>query len=205
MQELEYDHREQSSAEADRNLAVRFYTAPLKDDAASTREGRPIFRDVEMIELRVRGDRNQVVQRPVRPNDIPRFRDAYRSFTDGLEARESGTPLSEWPIMTASAVKEMAYLGFHTVEQLAGASDTACGKVMGLTGLKNKAKAFLELAKGNAPLEELQSQLEFERNAREAAEAQLKDISERMAQLERRLTSQLEPTPEPTPRAKLKA
>jgi hypothetical protein len=52
--------------------------------------------------------------------------------------------------------EELKYLGFHTVEQIAEANDGAVAKHAGLTNLKVKARAYLELAAGNTkPIEEM--------------------------------------------------
>lgn len=186
METLDYDHNafDPRATAADANLAVRFYTHPIRNEAKSIDAGRPIFEDTEMVEIRVRGDRNNVVQRPARDDDKARFRAVYRAFKEGLESQATGTPLKEWPIMSASMVQELAYLGFHTVEQVAEANDGVCSKVAGLTGMKNKAKAFLELAQGTAPLEKLQSQLEQEKNRADALQAQLQDMAARMTAME---------------------
>ena len=86
--------------------------------------------------------------------------------------------------MSASLVEEMKYLGFTTVEQLAEASDLACAKVPGLQNYKQRAKVFLEFAKGNSPVEKLQAQVAEEKARADAAEAQLKDMARRIAALE---------------------
>ena len=45
---------------ADRGLYVRFYNDEMKDERASSEMGRPIFKSVEMCEIRF-GDRNNVI------------------------------------------------------------------------------------------------------------------------------------------------
>lgn len=180
MQELDYDHTvhmNEASREADKALAVRFFTGPIQNDARSIEEGRPIFDDVVQVEIRVRGDRNNVVIRPVRPEDKRRFRDAWRAFEDNATQRESGTPLGEWPIMTASMAKELEFLGFFTVEQLAQANDTIISRMAGLTTMREKARAYLELAKGAAPIEKFQAELEEERAKRAALENQVAELA----------------------------
>ncbi|TXH12210.1 MAG: hypothetical protein E6R03_13335, partial [Hyphomicrobiaceae bacterium] len=89
-----------NAREADKALAVRFYMEPLKDDQKSITEGRPIYADTEMIEIRVRGDRNNIVQRPARPDDQKRFPAAFKAFKDGVDGQATGTPLREWPVMS---------------------------------------------------------------------------------------------------------
>jgi hypothetical protein len=175
-------------AEADKALLVRFFTQPLKNEEKSTNEGRPIFDDTEMVEIRVRGQKDNVVLREVRPDDKARFRDAYKFFREGKSLSDSGTPLSAWPIITASQVEEFKYLGFYTVEHIASAGEQVLGRVPGLLSLKNRANAFLEAAKGNAPLEKMNKELEDKQNQITTMQNQMAEMQRQMATL----TAQLE-------------
>lgn len=192
LEEIDYDVNafNPASREADKNLAVKFYVQPLKDDFKSVEQGRPIFADTEMVEIRVRGDRNNVIHRPAREDDRKRFREAYNAFKENRATIGEGTPLSEWPIMTGSMVEELKYFGFHTVEQLAKADDAACGRMAGLQTYKQKANIFLEFSKSTAPLEqlsartkELESQLEMERSASATMSAQMEELTKKFNKL----------------------
>jgi hypothetical protein len=165
---FEYDHTLMGSPEGDKKLFVQFYMGFLRNQVKSEEQGRAIFDDVEFIRIHSPGDRTNIVDRPVRPSDKVRFAGQYERFKQGQEIQATGTPLSEWPIVTRGMAEELKYLGFQTVEQVAEANDAACSRHMGLTDLKKKAAAYLEVAKGNtAPIEqlskrvsEMQSQLE---------------------------------------------
>lgn len=188
LEELDIDHRvfEQSreQAQADSSLAIRFYYDALPNDEKSTAEGRPIFDDVEMVEIRVRGDRNNIVQRPARPDDKKRWREAYRAFKDNEEQAVTGTPLAQWGMLSKSLVEELKYLGFVTVEQLAEASDSVCQKMAGLQSFKQKAKVFIEMAKGNnAPLAKLTKDLEEAQNVNATLQRQVAELNAKLATL----------------------
>lgn len=199
-EELDFDHRvfDSSSRKVDENLAVRFFTMPIRNETKSAAEGRPIYDDTDMVEIMVRGDRNNIVHKPVDAIIRQRFPIAYRAYREGRELEQSGTPLREWPIVSASMVEELKYFGFHTVEQLAAASDSVIGRFAGLTQIRERAKAFLAYAKDAAPLEQLQTQLDQERSAREAAEANVADMGRRLAALEAQMKSPV-PAPAPAP------
>lgn len=179
---LEYDHNvfDARQEEADRSLLVKFYPLPIQNDEKSVNEGRPIFDDVEMIEIRVRGTKDNIVVRPVRPDDAQRFRQAYRAYKDNMKAAESGTPLAQWPILTLSQVEELKYLGFTTVEHLAAAGDNVIAKVMGLQTLKTKALAFLEFSKGAAPLEQMQRKIDEKANEVNTMQEQIRMLQQRL-------------------------
>lgn len=185
MEVLDHDYTVYTEqAEADRNLLVKFYPMPIQNDDKSADAGRPIFDDVVMIEIRVRGNKDSVVLRPVRPDDKARFRDAWRHYEAGEGELNVGTPLKQWPALAASQVEELKYLGFRTVEQLAEASDAVVGRVPGMQTLKNKANAFMQLAKGVAPIEKMQKQLDEKSNELETTKRQLTEVAMRLAALE---------------------
>ena len=192
MEELDFDHRLQWDEQADKNLVVRFFRMPVRNDTRSREEGRAIFDDVEMIEIRVRGDRNNIVVHPIREDEKVRFAKAYDQFRRGVEATQEGTPLSEWPIMSTSMVEELKYLGFVTVEQLAEASDTVCSKFAGLLTWKQKAKAFIEFAKGISPLERMQEQLATMQDQAQVSANQVREMAQRYEELDRRYRDLLE-------------
>lgn len=186
METLDYDFQVHTAqgAEADKGLAVRFFKMAVQDHEASAKEARPIFRDTDMVEIRVRGSRNDVVHKPVDAQIKARFRDAWRAYEQGEELLESGTPLEQWPQMTRSQVEEMKYFGFRTVEHIANCRDDLTAKFPGLLGLKQRAQAFIELSQGEAPLAALQTAVEAEKARADAAEAQVQDLAKRMAALE---------------------
>lgn len=185
LETLDYDHNvfNQASREADKSLAVRLYKAPIRNEEKSVQEGRPIFDDTLMIEIRVRGDRNNVVQRPVRPEDKVRFREAFLGFERGEQQGGSGTPLAQWPLMSASQVEELKYLGFHTVENIADAHDGVLGKFPGLRSLQEKAKLFLEHAKGGAPMERLLKENTDLKSQVDVQQRTIQDLSSKMEEL----------------------
>jgi hypothetical protein len=183
--EIDYDTNifNPGSRDADKNLAVRFYTAPMQNEAKTLEAGRPIFDDTEMVEIRVRGDRNNVVQRPTREDDRRRFRDAYNEFKSGAAKLDSGTPLAQWPIMSQSMVEELRYFGFYTVEQLSKADDSACSKMNGLATMKAKALIYLEHAAGGSPIEKLQEDNVALKNRLEVADRNCAELATQLEKL----------------------
>ncbi len=160
METLDYDHTLHQTDEGDKKLHAVFYMHFLQNPTKSQAEGRPIFDDVVFVKIFVPGDRTNIIDRPERPDDKFRFATQYARFKAGQDQRATGTPIEEWPIVTRGMAEELKFAGFSTVEQIAGASDTATQKMMGFQDLKSKAKAYLEVAKGNsAPIEDLTAKL----------------------------------------------
>lgn len=136
-------------------LNVRFSVRPVKDAAESIKAGHPKFREVEYVEIKVPGDRDSV-ERPVRDEDRQRFAGAYAAFKANTAGGGLvGMPLTEWPSISASQVKELEHFNIRTVEQLAAVTDANMSNVGPYIELRRKAKAFLDAAAGLAPLEKV--------------------------------------------------
>lgn len=164
----------------DSALIVEFYVKPVQNNFASSKEGRPIFEDVIYVHIAVPGDKNNDWHLVARSDHKARFPKQWQHFMSRTEgdAREIGTPLSEWPVLTRSQAEEFRAMKFFTVEAIANASDqnvNAIGMVGGMSPyvLRDKAKAFLgaakdaalpqhqaeELAKANAEIALLKEQM----------------------------------------------
>ena len=185
METLDYDYTVHSSAaaaaEADASLLVKFYIDTVHDQQASEKEGRPIYKDVEFIDIRIPGNKDNVVIRPAREVDKQRFSRHYAAFKARTERGQKnanelvGTPLALWPVLKPSQVKEFEFFNILTVEQLASASDSVGQKFMGFQDIRRKAQGFAAAANAAQPVNKLQKALE-DANARIAAlEAQLEN------------------------------
>jgi len=162
-----YDHDHNLFANpgaGDEKLYVQFYDHYLLDSSASALEGRKIFKDTTFVKIFSPGDKNNIIDRPATEEDKQRFAQRYAKFKANEEQRSEGTPLAEWPIISRSMAEELKYMGFDTVEQIAGASDTSVSKYGMLTNLRSRAAAYIEVAKGStAPIDKLVSEAEDQR------------------------------------------
>lgn len=152
------DFAQQNQQKMDEQLLVRFFLKPRQDPTASAEEGRPVFKDVVYVEIRVPGSRDAVC-RPAGAGDIARFQRHYDAFQSRTADVVEGTPLAEWPQMSRSQVEELSFYNVKTVEQLIAMSDQNASQFMGLNTLKAKAKAWLDLTNEYKAAEELQAEL----------------------------------------------
>ena len=143
-----------SDDSGDASLFVRFLREPIKDQEESLKEGRPIFREVDFIEIRQPGNKHTSIKRPTRPGDKHRFPRHWAAYQE-REGQETvvGMPLADWPAVTRSEVEELRFFQIHTVEQLASVTDEVAGKYSGMHILKDKAKTYLE-SSGNTAAEQ---------------------------------------------------
>ena len=130
---------------------IQFYMDAVEIKAESEKQGRPIFKDVPHIRKMIPGDATNVVERVAKDHDIRMYPREWDIFQRQAATGISGTPLEQWPQVTRAQVKEAKYFEVHTVEQMAELSDMSCQRMgMGFAELRNKAKAYLEAAKGTA-------------------------------------------------------
>lgn len=144
-------------------LGVRFYVKPVENKKRSKEEGRPIFDDREMVEIRFPGDKNRVHHAPAHES-YRRGRDGqnitwamefpkhYEAFKDNIEYFGEGTPISELPFLTESKRSELRALNIHTAESLAALDGAALARLgMGGRALKDQAAEYINAAAGSAP------------------------------------------------------
>lgn len=151
---------DESRFTGDERLFVQFYRKPVVQPGASREAGRSIYKEVDYIKIMVPGDKLSIIERPVDEIDRVRFATRYDRWKAGAGAAMEGTPLASLPTMTPSKVEEYKFFNVHTVEALADAPDNVGQKFFGFNDDKRRAKAFIELAKGNAPLEKMNEELQ---------------------------------------------
>jgi hypothetical protein len=157
---IDFDPQAQFTDAGDKQMFAQFYMHFIPDVLKTEEENRPIYKDTVFVRIFAPGDRNNIVDRPIRDTDQFRFPAQWARFKAGEDQRASGTPLEIWPVVTKGMAEELKFFGFHTVEQLANASDEVCSKKMGLVDLKNKANLYLKVAAGDTkPIAEMSREM----------------------------------------------
>jgi len=150
----------------DAALVVVFKNHAVLNEAKSAKEGRPIFDDVEVCEIRSPGSRNSSIQPAtavshwdIDPNTgaqvkvtyAERFRKQYQQFKQQQHQTIAGTPLDYAPFLTEGRRAELRAMNVYTVEQLAHVDGQEL-KNLGGGGrdLKNRAIEYLEDAKSKS-------------------------------------------------------
>lgn len=160
---------------------VRFELVPKENETKSAQLGRPVFEDVEYIEIRTPGDLTNIPFRPVTARDKLEFAHAYNAWKQGLADPAQGTPLSKWPGCTRSQVEELAFYAVRTVEDLASVSDGNIQKLpLGTTALKQRAIDFLKSAEGMSHASSLRADLEKEKLRTQALERTVKELGDKL-------------------------
>jgi NACalpha-BTF3-like transcription factor len=162
-------------ADEQNRLVVKFRADKTKNEAKTKLAGRPIFDDVELVEIRSAGDRNTVKVFPAHAQHrwitnedgeqeietyAMRWSEQYRRFKEGRMQIQDGTPLSELPFLTEAKRAELKALNIHTAETLASLDGLSL-KTLGMGGreLKNQAEAYIQSASGSAKVTEMATQI----------------------------------------------
>lgn len=163
--------------QGDDKTFAQFYMRSVQDKQATLNAGRPIFVEKPYVKIMVPGDKDNIVDRPVRTTDIQRYPRQWAAFEAKKEQPVEGTPLAEWPGVTRAQVDELAFFGIKTVEALASLADSQAQKFMGIQSLKAKAAAYIEAAKQQAPLDQLREENVMLMNKIAAMEDQIAQLA----------------------------
>ncbi|HEV2160241.1 hypothetical protein [Bradyrhizobium sp.] len=147
-----------------------------KNEAKSREAGRPIYDDMEIVEVRFAGDRNKISIFPahaicgeaqdehgdtLKITYAERWSDQYKRFKAKEHQVAEGTPVDELPFLTQAKRSELKALSIYTAEALA-ALDGQPLKNLGQGGrdLKNQAQAYLDNASGSANVMKMAAEIE---------------------------------------------
>lgn len=160
----------------DSKLYIEFYRKPVMHHAKSKEAGRAIYEEVDYIRIHTPGDKSSVIDKPITALDIQRFSDRYNKWKAGQAEAVTGTPLTALPGITPSKAEEYKFFKIVTIEQLADAPDNLGQKFMSFQQDKNRAKAFMEVAANNAPIEKMNEELQKRDQVIEDMQAQLEAL-----------------------------
>lgn len=150
----------------DSALVVKFHRRAVQQPYQTKEQGRPIFQDVDYIQIFTPGNQLNIIDTPVRDEHKRRFAQQWAQYQAAHSNGDQivGTPVSAWPLLTASQAEEFKAAKFFTVEQLANASDGQLQN-LGMVGgasphvIRDRAKAYLQAAAGTAPVESQAAEL----------------------------------------------
>lgn len=181
----------------DSRLSARFFTKPLQNNFRSEIEGRPIFEDIEMVEIHVPGDKYNIVCQPTREDHKKRFPlqwAHYANRKEGDQRLAGKTPINQWPRLTPAQAEELRHMKFLSVEDVANASDTAL-QALGMVGgmspfaFREHAQRFLQAAAGDAALQKESAVVQALREQNAALQEQMQAQAARMASFENRFAA----------------
>ena len=193
---------------ADENLYVEFYSRAVKQEFASQEAGRPIFADVTYVKIFTPSDQLTQIDTIARDDHKARFPRQWAHFMNRMNGQEQvvGTPVSAWTLLTPANAEELRALKFYTVELIANANDMQMQRIGMIAGmsphsLRDKARAFLNLANDSAEEAKREAELSALREENERIKA---ETEAKLADMEKKVQAILAMATEKKPRAKKK-
>lgn len=140
----------------DELLQVEFYDHAALDVWETEKTGIKTYKqECPFIRISIPGNGHLTVERPADGLDVQKYPKQwlYYQMQTGKVANADNIPgwrLEDWDELDEETVRQLKYLRFYTVEQIAGANDMQIqGIGMGGNGLREKAKRALQ-AKNSA-------------------------------------------------------
>jgi hypothetical protein len=170
----------------------RFFTDEVLDARASEREGRPIYLEVERIELNYPGNPYTKPVMAVTDEHRQKWPDEYEAFKQGQDMAVHGTPLEQWPVLKRSMALELKALGFHTVEQIRDMNDHAVQRIpMYGRKMKELAAAYLDDAAAMAVVTAAQADSDRKDAKIAALQLQVENLTSQMTNMFTQLQDRL--------------
>lgn len=145
---------------------VQFYKGSRLNAHKSKEQGVPIYDAVDFMKVYHPGEPSNIYNQPVRDQDKFVYRKQWEAYESGRADDVTGTPLNVLFPNNPELVSHLQALRIMSVQQLAGLTDTGLQQVQFGMELKNKARAYLDVAeKGkefhaqNTKIEEQQLQI----------------------------------------------
>jgi hypothetical protein len=174
----------------DKGVVAIFRNDVVKNPKKTAEAGRPIFDDIELVEIRHPGSKDYGVYPAMEHSHwgedpmsgdlrkityAERFSKQYQQFKTHQHQTKSGTPLDYLPFLTEAKRAELRALNIYTAEALL-LIDGAELKNLGPGGreLKNKTAEFMENSNEAAKITKLEAELELMRAKNQVLEDDLK-------------------------------
>jgi hypothetical protein len=173
----------------DEAVVAVFKDFAVKNEARSAAAGRPMFDDIEIVELHFPGSKNWSAYpaagfshwsvdphsgEQVKVSYAERFRRQYQQFKSHSVQTKSGTPLNYAPFLTEGRRAELRAQNIYTVEALASIDGQELKNIgQGGREMKNAAMEYLEETRRGAVNTQMQAELEALRAKNQTMEEDL--------------------------------
>lgn len=174
-------------AQMNKGITPVFFIEPVPDQKATDEAGAVRMYEQEMVRIHVAGDMLNVHCSPVLDEHKERFAVQYEAWKTKRQGRHiDGTPLKNWPMITALRIAEFEAMGIFSVENLRDTSDNNIQKLADGRIWREKAKGWLESAEKNGASAKFAAENERLRNDMEEMRRQIAELSAQIEKPEKR-------------------
>ncbi len=182
------------------NILPRFYMGSKQSKEKTMEAGYPIFKEVEMVEIRIAGDNKTVIHKKVDEEIKRRWPDHYQAFKKGSEAPIEGLHLKHCPLFSEAQVRTLQGQNIHTVEALSELPDSFLTRLgMGARALQAKAKAYIKDAEGTKEVTKLAAENQRMKAEIEMLKRQISELDPKPTVREDKVTPIFKAVEDPNP------
>jgi hypothetical protein len=168
----------------DSMLHVEFYMHAALDKTKTDETGIKSYKDeCPFVRIMVPGNDKTIIERPAEKRDAEKWPLHWQRFQmsqQDMPMDSSGWGIDSWDELNSDQVRQLKYLRFLTVEQIAGANDAQILAIgMGGEGLRIKAKKAI----AERYAQDMQAAVSERSSEVEALKEQLKQQAQQMEQL----------------------
>lgn len=138
----------------------RFFMDSVQDELASAEQGRPIFREIERVQILMPGNQFLAPVHNVNDEHRNRWSREYEAFRKGIEIAVDGTPLEQWNMLNKAQVYELKGMHLRTVEDVARMPDAVVQQIPFGQRIREAAAAYLDDAAASALTSKLSAENE---------------------------------------------
>ncbi|MFA4974369.1 MAG: hypothetical protein WC683_17320 [bacterium] len=164
-------------------ITPEFIVEPVKDEAETEKAGITIYKNVEVVRIRIAGDPYSVASTIVDDNIKRRFAAEYARWKQGQETRAiNGTPLREWGPLAKSQALTFEASNVFSVEDLAHVSDAHIDRFPDGRTWRSRAAAWLASASDGSAAAKFAAENERLKEQMALLQKQVEELARRSAE-----------------------
>jgi hypothetical protein len=172
----------------DKHTLAVFYTRSVLNEVKSVDANRPIHENHTYVRIQPPGERLNIVDRPVKPEDKRRWPVEWNAYVTGRTQIPEGTPIEMLFVNHPAIGDTLKGCNVFTIEQLASLSANAMDTIgMGAQDWVNKAKQYLESSEKGKDYTQLTTRMEQMEGENRVLKHQLQQAIDQIKLLEQRM------------------
>lgn len=173
----------ETEQEAKGQTVVSFFDHHEHIEPKSIEAGYPVYEQKVYIHKWMPADTKVEIIREKRDGEESEYPKAWQAYLEKRQVVAEGTPIDEWPKLTAGQAQMFKTLNLHTIEQLAKAPETVAPQVMGFYEFQKAARNFIKNKQKNNANQFLQKELAKRDQTVNELNAKLQDLTNKFEEM----------------------